>query len=152
VLLSAHLATSCMLVSCLAYSSTLKMEVTYTCETSVDFQRTTQRYILEDRTLHIYLCRDSRIPSRESNPGPVKIEAAVYIKSDWDSKYRSNNFKFVVAEHFLVPPVRRLYYEDISKFLFTSNGTGGLLRILSGKGGPILSYLIWMAKQNFRQY
>jgi hypothetical protein len=33
------------LVSCLAYSSTLKMEATCPSETSVDFQRTTWRYI-----------------------------------------------------------------------------------------------------------
>jgi hypothetical protein len=33
-------ATCFMLVSCLAYSSTLKMEATYFSETSVDFQRT----------------------------------------------------------------------------------------------------------------
>jgi hypothetical protein len=36
----------------LAYSSTLKMEVTCSSETSVDFQRTTRRYIPEERTLH----------------------------------------------------------------------------------------------------
>jgi hypothetical protein len=34
-----------MLVSCLAYSSTLKMEATYYSETYVDFQRATQRYV-----------------------------------------------------------------------------------------------------------
>jgi hypothetical protein len=40
------LAARLMLVSCLAYSSTLKMEVTSSFETSVDFQRTAWRYIL----------------------------------------------------------------------------------------------------------
>jgi hypothetical protein len=40
------------LVSCPAYS-TLKMEVIRSSETSVDFQRTTQRYIPEDRTLFV---------------------------------------------------------------------------------------------------
>jgi hypothetical protein len=39
------------LASCLAYSSTLKMEATCLSETSVDFQRTTRRYIPEDRIL-----------------------------------------------------------------------------------------------------
>jgi hypothetical protein len=39
-----------MLVSCSAYS-TLKMEATCCSETSVDFQRTTRRYIPEDSTL-----------------------------------------------------------------------------------------------------
>jgi hypothetical protein len=40
-----------MLVSCLAYSSTMKMEATYSSETSVDFQRTKRRYIPEDKTI-----------------------------------------------------------------------------------------------------
>jgi hypothetical protein len=39
------------LVSCLAYSSTLKMEATSSSEKSVDFERTTRRYIPEHRTL-----------------------------------------------------------------------------------------------------
>jgi hypothetical protein len=40
------------LVSILAYYSTLTIEATFSSETSVDFQQTTQLYILEDRTLH----------------------------------------------------------------------------------------------------
>jgi hypothetical protein len=40
------------LVSCSAYSSTLKMDATCSFETSVDFQRTTWRYIPEYRTLY----------------------------------------------------------------------------------------------------
>jgi hypothetical protein len=39
------------LVSFFAYSCTLKMEATCSSETSVDFQRSTWRYIPEDRTL-----------------------------------------------------------------------------------------------------
>jgi hypothetical protein len=38
------------LVSCLAYSSTLKMEATCPSETSVDFQRATRPYIAEEGT------------------------------------------------------------------------------------------------------
>jgi hypothetical protein len=38
------------LISCLTYSSTLKMEPTCSSETSVDFQRTRQRYIPKDRS------------------------------------------------------------------------------------------------------
>jgi hypothetical protein len=40
-----------MLVSFLAYSSTLNMEATCSSETSADFQRTTRHYIAEDRNL-----------------------------------------------------------------------------------------------------
>jgi hypothetical protein len=47
----ASLPPAFMLVSCLAYFSTLKMEATCFSEASVEFQRTTWRYIPEDRTL-----------------------------------------------------------------------------------------------------
>jgi hypothetical protein len=40
------------LISCLVYSSTLKNEVKYTSETSVDFQRNIWSFIQEDGTLH----------------------------------------------------------------------------------------------------
>jgi hypothetical protein len=42
------------LVSCSAYSSTLKIEGTYTSETSVDTQRTILRYFPKDSTLLLY--------------------------------------------------------------------------------------------------
>jgi hypothetical protein len=45
------------LVSCSVYS-TLKMEVLYSSETSVEFKRTTQRYISEDNTLHNQRCEN----------------------------------------------------------------------------------------------
>jgi hypothetical protein len=38
-----------MLVSCLTYSYTLRVEAKYPIETSVDFQRATRLYILEER-------------------------------------------------------------------------------------------------------
>jgi hypothetical protein len=41
------------LVSCFAYSWTVKMVSTCSSEMSVDFQRTTRHYIPEDRTLQI---------------------------------------------------------------------------------------------------
>jgi hypothetical protein len=47
-----------MLVSCLTYSLTLKMEATCSSKTSDDFQRTTQRYIPEDRTHHNDHCEN----------------------------------------------------------------------------------------------
>jgi hypothetical protein len=40
-----------MLISCLDYSSTLKMEATYSFEMLDDFQQTTLCYVLEVRTL-----------------------------------------------------------------------------------------------------
>jgi hypothetical protein len=41
-----------MLVSFLAYSSTLKMEATCSSETSIDFQKITLRFVSEGSTLH----------------------------------------------------------------------------------------------------
>jgi hypothetical protein len=48
-------APALKLVSCSAYSS-LKMEPICSFETSVDFQRTTRRYIPEVSTLHNHCC------------------------------------------------------------------------------------------------
>jgi hypothetical protein len=64
-------ATCFMLVSCLAYSLTQKMEVTCSSETSVDFQQATWHYIPADRTLHNHCCENlisynSLIPSTSS--------------------------------------------------------------------------------------
>jgi hypothetical protein len=41
-----------------AYFSTLKMEVIYFSEMSVDFPRTTRRYIPEEGTLHNHRCEN----------------------------------------------------------------------------------------------
>jgi hypothetical protein len=46
------LAAFFILVSCLAYSSTLKMEATSFSETLALFQSNKRRYIPEDRTFH----------------------------------------------------------------------------------------------------
>jgi hypothetical protein len=46
------LATCSKPGSCLAYSSTLKMEATYSSETSFDFERTIRRYIPGERILY----------------------------------------------------------------------------------------------------
>jgi hypothetical protein len=45
------LAACFMLVSCLTYSSTLKMDAICSSETCVEFHRTTRHYIPEGRTL-----------------------------------------------------------------------------------------------------
>jgi hypothetical protein len=50
--------SSFTLVSCLAYSSTLKLEATRSSETSADFQRATRRYIPQHRTIHNHRCEN----------------------------------------------------------------------------------------------
>jgi hypothetical protein len=47
-----------MLVSCLVYSLTMKMEAIYSSETSVDFQSTIWRYVPEDITLQNHCCEN----------------------------------------------------------------------------------------------
>jgi hypothetical protein len=44
----------------IATCSILKMEVTFSSETSVDFQWTTRRYIPEDRSVHNHRCENGR--------------------------------------------------------------------------------------------
>jgi hypothetical protein len=51
----AVLASCVMLVSCLAYSLTLKMEAVLSSETAMDFYRTTRRYIPEDSKVKGYV-------------------------------------------------------------------------------------------------
>jgi hypothetical protein len=53
-----YLHTCFMPVSCMANSSTLKMEEKCSSKMSVDFQRITRPYIPEDRTLHIHRCEN----------------------------------------------------------------------------------------------
>jgi hypothetical protein len=57
-LLNAHFAACFMIISCLAYSSTLKMEAVCSSETSVDLHWTTRRYIPKDTTLHKHRCEN----------------------------------------------------------------------------------------------
>jgi hypothetical protein len=45
-----------VLVSCSEFSSALRMVATFSSETSIDFQRTTWRYITEERILRKYRC------------------------------------------------------------------------------------------------
>jgi hypothetical protein len=51
------------LISCSAYSSTLKIEAICSSETSFDFQGTTQRYIPDDRSLVLILFSCSTLTS-----------------------------------------------------------------------------------------
>jgi hypothetical protein len=62
------------LVSCSAYSSTLKMEAIFSFETSVDFQRTTQRYIPGGSTLHNHRCENLKSYKEKYVPMYIMIE------------------------------------------------------------------------------
>jgi hypothetical protein len=58
MLLALLLPACFMLVSCLAYSSTLKMEVVCSSEMSVDFHQTLQCYTPEDGAAHSHCCEN----------------------------------------------------------------------------------------------
>jgi hypothetical protein len=55
--------TACSLVSCLAHSSTLKMEAIYSSKLSVDLRQSISRYTSRDRILYCHRCNnlDSKI-------------------------------------------------------------------------------------------
>jgi hypothetical protein len=55
-----YLQSAFTLVSCSAYSHTLKIESLYSIEISLDFQQNTRRYIPEERTLQIWIWSDHR--------------------------------------------------------------------------------------------
>jgi hypothetical protein len=78
------LSTCFMLVSRLSYSSILKMVATCSSETSVDFQRTTQRYIPEDRTVHNHCCEKlkSYILTEDFGgfPEPLQANIGVFLR------------------------------------------------------------------------
>jgi hypothetical protein len=68
--------------SCLAYPSILKMEAT--SEKSVDFQRTTQRYVPEDRTLQSKL---KSLPLFSKNFFPyecISLSSQVFVRNKFD--------------------------------------------------------------------
>jgi hypothetical protein len=64
--LLALLATCFVPSSCLANSLALKLEVTCSSEALVNFQYTTQHYIVDDRTLIIILICDMMAESQTS--------------------------------------------------------------------------------------
>jgi hypothetical protein len=60
----ALLATCFLLVSCLSYSSTLKMEAVHSSEMMVDVCQTAQLYILENNTLHSHCSENLKFCNR----------------------------------------------------------------------------------------
>jgi hypothetical protein len=89
------------LVSCSAYSLTLEMEATYSSETSVDFQRNTQPYIPEDRTLHDHRCEN--LNSYKSRPCSVSIHRLAGRRKNTESpsvcRFPLHNYSWVPSEY-----------------------------------------------------
>jgi hypothetical protein len=78
-------------VSCLAYSSTLKMEAKCSSETSVDFQRTTRSYIPEYRTLYMNIPFYAFFPQSELNyclSDPSHVSSPKIFYWSWENLVR----------------------------------------------------------------
>jgi hypothetical protein len=78
----ALLATFFILVSCLAYSTTLKMDASRSSTSLVDFQQTAWCYIPEGRTIHNHCCKTSN------------SYAFLYFMVHWSMLNPSHEFNF----------------------------------------------------------
>jgi hypothetical protein len=76
-----------MLVSFLAYFSSLEMKATYSSGTSVDFQRTARRYIPKDRTLHNRSC--DNLKSYMAELGSIEVDEKTQGRPTQKLKYIS---------------------------------------------------------------
>jgi hypothetical protein len=94
-----------MLVSCLVYSSTLKMDATGSSETSIDFHRSIRRYITEDRILRNHRCENliSCTGNRRFSLGDIEPAGLSVVQccmsslqqgADWYVKRRSESLHF----------------------------------------------------------
>jgi hypothetical protein len=79
------------LVSFSAYSPTLKIEATCSSEMLVHFQRTTWRYVPEDRTLHNHGCKNLK-------------SYTVSVASSLDKSFRRKFITYVSIPRFLLVP------------------------------------------------
>jgi hypothetical protein len=69
------------LVSCLAYSSTLKMEAT-SSKTLVGFQQTTRYYISENRNLHNHHCENLKSYPHPVSSSREKKKFTLFVKKN----------------------------------------------------------------------
>jgi hypothetical protein len=111
------------LVSCLVQSSILKMEATYSSETSVDFQRATQRYILEDRTLSNCRCENSDAVDFVRTLGalwarPQNIMVSCYGCYSFN-RLPFQKFMILLGRHF-EEDIMRLFHHVLTSCCFSS--------------------------------
>jgi hypothetical protein len=78
---------------------TLKMEATYSYETSLDFQRTTRLYILEDRTLHNHRCDNLKSYMKNSNLRN-ELRSSGFMASSLPSTRRASHSR-VMTSHLI---------------------------------------------------
>jgi hypothetical protein len=79
-------ATWFMLASCLAYSSTLKMEATRSSEMSVYIQWNTRHCIPEDRRLNLLSLRVTRSKAGDVKKATMNVITVYFFKHNFYSK------------------------------------------------------------------
>jgi hypothetical protein len=91
---AAKLAAWFLLVPCFSYSSTLKVEAIYSSETSIDFQRTTRRYIPECWTLQMFQGCDNCLLETKENVKPlIPLLYPSIVYTFLVSIYNNNHYK-----------------------------------------------------------
>jgi hypothetical protein len=104
-----------------ASSSTSKMEAIYSSETSVDFQRTTWRYIQEDCTLHNHGCENLKSYikscSRQRGHGGRLVGWSIHDRKQKESDVFGEPVTFVREENrsaawrvYLAAELTRIHY------------------------------------------
>jgi hypothetical protein len=78
-----------MMVSCLASSSTLKIEEIFSSDMSVDFHHTMRYYIKEDRFLHNHRCEN--LKSNKMNSVTPRQHVKFYYNNDLDNNVEERN-------------------------------------------------------------
>jgi hypothetical protein len=107
VYLQAELGTRFMLVSCLAYPSTLNMDVKCSSETSVGFQQTTQHYIPADRTIH-------NIEFATAMSILTRLHTKRLLVVSNDQRTYSVTVYFQVNQPHLMPPTSKLQHPEVT--------------------------------------
>jgi hypothetical protein len=81
-------------MACFAYPSPLKMEEVYSSETSIDFRRTTQRYIQKERNLRNHRCGNLQSLTNRVQSQTNKFRDRIHYAH---LKARRNMFRLVRA-------------------------------------------------------
>jgi hypothetical protein len=85
------LLASCWFLTCLLRP--LKIDVTYSSETSVEFKRTTRHYIPEDKTRYTTIIANFESRRERGDPG-------VFERTIWGRQRARENFVFIIQSYY----------------------------------------------------
>jgi hypothetical protein len=127
------------MVSCLAYSFALKMEVTFSSKTSVDFHWTTWRYIPDDRVLHNHHCET--LKSYINNFPTYILEVQFCITT------------VINSTHFLITITQGRRKNSFSNYILwlysVENGKQNLIKIILGLLLRKIHFLFWSSHSHY---